>query len=241
MAELLHTRLGISEPAAFSRMKHTMLSDDNLWLRRPLSGVLLQYAAHGVANLLQLRAALLADAAELGAIAAEGAARASERALQYRVLNSEFPSAASMAKIGTRLWALVAARTDTGVYFKLNAGRVGLASTPSAVARFKDVHLGDAVLCCVSGASLNGAYVYLDRYDHDWDFFDHQLRPSGEREVGAYGREHRHRSSLLEGPGLPDPLLLRGLPAAELRGGAEGLDAWDAGLEDLGLPEDLGR
>ena len=29
----------------------------------------------------------------------------------------------------------------------------------------------------------DGRYIYLDRYDHDWDFFDHQLRPSPEPEA----------------------------------------------------------
>ena len=24
----------------------------------------------------------------------------------------------------------------------------------------------------------DGRYLYLDRYDHDWDYFDHQLRPA---------------------------------------------------------------
>ncbi|CAE7203456.1 HAL3B [Symbiodinium natans] len=60
----------------------------------------------------------------------------------------------------------------------------------------QDVQLGDLVLCCVSGVSLDGKYIYLDRYDHDWDFFDHQLRPSLQPEVGAYGREHRFRRGL---------------------------------------------
>lgn len=210
---------------------------------RPLTGMLVRYALHGVAHLLELRQALLEDAAtpavsasRLGqASLVDDMAHASKRAVLYCLLNREFPSAQSMAKIGTRLWALVAARTDIGVFFKLNAGRVGLATTPSALARFADLQLGDLVLCCVSGVSMDGKHIYLDRYDHDWDYFDHQLRPSPVPEVGVYGREHHHRTTALGSPtsrGDCDPLLLRGLPATD-----EDLDAWDAEPEDLGLPE----
>lgn len=68
-----------------------------------------------------------------------------------------------MAKIGTRLWACVAAKTDVGVFFKLNAGRVGTASTIGAAMRFRDAGVGDVVLCCVSGVSIDGSVIYLDR------------------------------------------------------------------------------
>jgi len=77
---------------------------------------------------------------------------ASERAVQYCHLNADFAAPSDLAKIGTQVWvptdnaqlecrseALVAARTSVGIYFKLNAGRVGLASTPSAICRFEDV------------------------------------------------------------------------------------------------------
>lgn len=241
ITELLRTKLGVAEPEEQAEMKQLMMGDAKLWASRPLTRMLVRYALHGVVHLLPLRAALLEEASSSG-IPFSYLAHASDRAVEYRLLNREFPSAASMAKIGTRLWALVAARTDLGVYFKLNAGRVGLSSTPSAIARFKDVELGDAVLCCVSGVSLDGTYLYLDRYDHDWDYFDHQLRPSGEPEVGTYGREHRHWTSLLPGAspvGSLDPLLLRGLPASGEPEGADGFDAWEAGPEDLGQPIDL--
>lgn len=66
------------------------------------------------------------------------------------------------------------------------------------------------------------------RYDHDWDYFDHQFRPGdGREEVGAFGREVVHRPSIHGGSGRADPLLVRGLPAAEV--GGAGADEWDAG------------
>lgn len=241
-ADMLRERLGVQSPPDVDGVKELMGSDDQLWARRPLPRLLVHYALHGVSHLLPLRRSLLDDAAELSAASAmHGMADASERAVQYCVMNSEFPSASSMAKIGTQLWALVAARTDIGIFFKLNAGRVGLANTPSAMHRFKDVQLGDAVFCCVSGQNRNGSYIYLDRYDHDWDYYDHQLRPSGEPEVGAWGRDHRHESSLFTDPTVSnvDPLLSRGLHGGDelCDAGAPGpVDAWDAEPEDVGLP-----
>eukprot|EP00913_Durusdinium_trenchii_P018303 g17196.t1 len=105
--------------------------------------------------------------------------------------------------------------------------------TPSALKRFKDVKLGDLVYCCVSGVSIDGRYLYLDRYDHDWDYFDHQLRPSSQPEVGAYGREHRFSTSMFSHD--LDPLFLRGLPGLA----DQAVDAWDASAEDVGMdPEE---
>ncbi|CAJ1355041.1 unnamed protein product, partial [Effrenium voratum] len=155
----------------------------------------------------------------------------SRRAMDYCLLNQDFPTAQSMAKIGTRLWALVATRTNEKLLLKLNAGRVGMVSTPSALSRFQDVEPGDLVLCCVSGVSIDGRHLYLDRYDYDWDFFDHQLRPTGTPEVGAYGRELRHSTSMFA-PKI-DPLVVRGLPGVEADA-----DPWDASGEDLGHNED---
>lgn len=246
--ELLRTRLAIEEDPGVTDMKVAMTHDDRLWARRPLSSQLVRYALQGVTHLLPLREAMLPElelaceqAGKRSRDPATQVLNACRQAVDYCFLNQEFSSAKDMAPRGTQLWALVTASTDVGVYCKLNAGRIGLVSTPSALDRFRDVEVGDVVLCCVSGLSLDGRYLYLDRYDHDWDFFDHQRRPSGEPEVGVYGREHRHRTTLLLDPvhSNADPLLLRGLPAGDELLGPEGrLDAWDAGPEDVGLPAD---
>eukprot|EP00439_Symbiodinium_sp_Y106_P044541 s1182_g5.t1 len=227
-SELLKQYLHI-EPEQ-TELKSLMLQDPGLWARRPLSKGLVRYALHSVSHLRQLHQSLVAAARQNSSTSLEEFARASKRAAEYRVLNSNFPTAQSMAKIGTRLWALVASRTADKLLLKLNAGRVGMVSTPGALRRFKEVQLGDLVLCCVSGVSLDGRYIYLDRYDHDWDFFDHQLRPAQEPEVGAYGREHRFRTSLFSDD--VDPLLQRGLPGLQM----EATDAWDASPEDLDAP-----
>lgn len=235
--QLTREHLSLQDPPEVAQVKAMMLEDSRLWARRPLPGALARYAVLGVSRLLALRRALLQAATAAGGSALQEMAQVSEKAVSYCMLNKEFPSAAAMAKIGTRLWALVAARTDAGIFMKLNAGRVGLVNTLAAKGRFKDVQPGDTVLCCVSGVSIDGRYLYLDRYDHDWDFFDHQLRPTAQPEVGTYGRESRYRPSLIEPSETPDPLLLRGLPAAADAGA--GLDDWDADYPDMGLPAEL--
>lgn len=254
--ELLSVFLAVEDPPELVPMKGLMHSDEQLWARRPLSSLLVRYALHGVVHMRRLRRALLASAPAPAPAGASGtieelAAEASDQAVRYCFLNEGFSSAASMAKIGTRLWAMLAARTPSGLVFKLNAGRVGQATTPSAMARFDEVQLGDLVFCCVSGVSIDGAYIYLDRYDHDWDYFDYQLRALPPREpednlnleglLGGYRREHRHQTAI-HNPGSwddlednIDPLLVRGLPGAFDGDSAAGrLDQWDAEAEDVG-------
>eukprot|EP00929_Paragymnodinium_shiwhaense_P088301 TRINITY_DN48599_c0_g1_i1.p1 TRINITY_DN48599_c0_g1~~TRINITY_DN48599_c0_g1_i1.p1 ORF type:complete len:485 (-),score=95.20 TRINITY_DN48599_c0_g1_i1:507-1907(-) len=251
-AQLLKAKLGVVDIPEVAQVKMQMQKDAMMWARRPLTAAMARYALHGVAHLLPLRLTLLREAqlqragrrAKIGdgQQLLEDMAHASEQALSYRDLNTQFATPEAMAKIGTALWALVAAHNVRGLYFKLNGGRVGLASTPSALARFKDTEIGDLVLCCVSGVSMDGSYIYLDRYDHDWDYFDHQLRPSGEPEVGVFGREHRFKSSLFaDGQSEHvDPLLTRGLPAADATlAGSDGLDPWEADYEDMGQSADI--
>lgn len=264
MAELLQIKLGVANMPEVADMKIRMLADPQLWARRPLSSLLVRYALHGVDQLLPLRTHLLQEAGAHASPTTKGSlsvesefSHASERAVNYCLLNKDFSSAQSMAKIGTRLWAVVATRTESGIIFKLNAGRMGVCSTPSALKRFSDVEQSDVVLCCVSGVSLNGKYIYLDRYDHDWDYFDHQLRPSHVPEAGLGAREHRHETLRPSDAGplgagadaaggnaslLADPLIVRGLPAENPSftgvGGADGdFDAWDASAEDVGLSD----
>ncbi|CAK9102185.1 unnamed protein product [Durusdinium trenchii] len=226
-SELLQKYLNIDPDD--SELKSLMLEDPQLWGRRPLSKALVSYAVRSVAYLLPLHELLME---KTNAALQEEIAEASALAADYRFLNREFPTAESMAKIGTRLWALMASRGRDKLLLKLN-GRVGMVCTPSALKRFKDVKLGDLVYCCVSGVSIDGRYLYLDRYDHDWDYFDHQLRPSSQPEVGAYGREHRFSTSMFSHD--LDPLFLRGLPGLA----DQAVDAWDASAEDVGMdPEE---
>ncbi|CAK9102328.1 Ribonuclease D (RNase D) [Durusdinium trenchii] len=203
-SELLQKYLNIDPDD--SELKSLMLEDPQLWGRRPLSKALVSYAVRSVAYLLPLHELLMEKTNEI--------AEASALAADYRFLNREFPTAESMAKIGTRLWALMASRGRESSWLKLRwvMGRfsrhdsegwwvplgwleeIWIAGDDVNMRFEEDVKLGDLVYCCVSGVSIDGRYLYLDRYDHDWDYFDHQLRPSSQPEVGAYGREHRFSS-----------------------------------------------
>ncbi|CAD7963954.1 unnamed protein product [Amoebophrya sp. A25] len=137
--------------------------------------------------------------------------RRSEHHIHYGGMNLEFAKAADAAKIGTHLWGLCCAVTSRGMYFKLNLGRTGICCTPSALGRFRDVRVGDAVRCTVAGVSIGGNFLYLDRYDPDWHYYDRRERPV-DTESGQtcfFGRERRHSPSILS-PDLDiDPLLMR--------------------------------
>lgn len=241
MAEFLRTKLSVHERSDLADVKQAMLNDAKLWSRRPLTGILLRYLLHDANRLLPLRKAFLQDIHRGGhqqeVLLRKDVVNACQRALEHRHLNEDFETAASMARIRTRLWGIVAAMTPEGIYFKLNAGRPGVACTPSSMGRFRDVEVGDTVLCCVSGVSMDGGYLYLDRYDPDWDYFDHQLRPSAEPEVGSFGREYRHLTRATD-DGDIDPLVARGLPALQTLPGGD-FDEWETGTNDLGLPESL--
>merc|ERR1712194_661332 len=117
--------------------------------------------------------------------------------------NLDISRPADGAKIGTPLWAHVSAISTTAIYFKLNLGkRFGVVNTPSALRRFlrnpedlaagtSQIRVGDAVRCVVSGVSVTGRYFFLDKYDHDWNYFDFGQRPivkGGIREQPAEGR-----------------------------------------------------
>jgi len=216
-AETLQRNLGIANVPEFGEVKAAMLQHDSLWLKRPLKGSLVHYSLATIGYLLPLRAAL-----RRAGVADQQCFEQSKKAVEYCFLNSNITSPADMAKIGTKLWAWVAARTERGLFFKLNGSRNGVATTTGALRRFADTEPGDVVLCCVSGVSINGEFIFLDRYDHDWDYFDHQKRPAPTPEVGD-GREHRHIPSMFDDETREniDPLLLRELPAGTGHNGYE--------------------
>eukprot|EP00392_Amoebophrya_sp_AT5.2_P004631 g4639.t1 len=212
------------------RVKNRMGDDDELWRHRPLGRELIRYAVHGCVRLRalylrQLRAAeqrLGVGEPEPGAPPpvpgsynekdfASRVKLQTTHFLRYSTMNLHIPRASDAAKIGTVLWALCCARTShkNFLYWKLNLGRTGVTSTPSALGRFKDVRVGDAVLCVVSGVSIRGEFLYLDKYDHDWAYHEFRERPvdSGSGNIMPFGREPRHQVGL--GSDAVDPLLLR--------------------------------
>jgi len=201
-AYLIEQHLGDTEPEYCKEIKLQM-GEGQLWRQRPLSENVVRYAIHGVYHLLPLYHALSSfqEASE------ESVLSRSEHHIEYAKLNLEVAEPKDAAKIGTQLWAMAAARKDEALFFKLNLGRTGVVSTPSALSRFADVDIGDTVRCVVSGVSKDGSFLYVDRYDHDWDFYQVSTRPKPAGTVDL-GREVRHETSILEST-KTDPLLTR--------------------------------
>lgn len=76
-----------------------------------------------------------------------------------------------------------------------------------AFSLFRDVDIGDTCLCVVSGVSYDGSFLYVDRYDPDWDYHEFNKRPKPAGEIDLM-REVRHETSVFDDSGL-DPLLTR--------------------------------
>lgn len=61
--------------------------------------------------------------------------------------------------------------------FKLNSTRKGMACTPSTIAHFVDVKIGDVVLCVVSNKSIDQKILYLCKHDDVYDYWNLKERP----------------------------------------------------------------
>jgi hypothetical protein len=212
-SDLLHRYLG--QPMRESTdMKQKMLDDPFLWHRRPLPGELVKYALHGVEFLKPLFERMQAELEILNVSKAD-VMDASSKWMEYRELNANLGTK-EVEKIGAPLLGMVASINDRGVYFKLNLARTGVCTTPSALKRmlngsggFPPVQVGDIVELAVSGISLDGKVLYVDRLDPDWEYFDFLRRPHpGKR--GTSVQEYRHNPSIVEHADI-DPLLRRGL------------------------------
>lgn len=150
--------------------------------------------------------------------------------VDYCHLNNEFEDGKAAEKIGTPILGSVAAITPRGVYFKLNLGRTGIACTPSAMKRmivgspsFPPVQVGDTIELAVSGKSVNGTALYVDRRDSDWEYFDFKRRPDRKK---IDSNEFHHEPSLVDNKGS-DPLLRRGLGTGEFDFDSDGEDQVD--------------
>ena len=196
-------------------MKRKMLDDPFLWHQRPLSKQLIDYAVNGVEHLIPIwrEMSVIFDSTE----SHRAVLTASEAWVAYCEMNPELVQPNMVEKVGTPLLGMVAAITDKGVYFKLNIGRTGVCSTPSALKRmvlgagnFPPVQVGDTVELAVSGISLDAKTVYVDRRDPDWEYFDFFRRPHPKK-IDQPGQEYRHVPSLVDGRKGADPLLRRGL------------------------------
>ena len=193
-------------------LKQKMSEDAELWYRRPLTKELVDYAVAGVKFLVPLYERM---SKQLDKVSPSAITEACDSWVDYCDLNPELSKPADVEKIGLPVMGMVAAINDRGVYFKLNIGRTGVCCTPSALKRmlmggrnFAPVQVGDTVELSVSGISLDGRTIYVDRRDPDWEYFDFFRRPSpGKKEIGEY----LHVPSIVESGEDIDPLLRRGL------------------------------
>jgi len=209
--DLVKDRLDVNDSEGVD-MKQRMIEDVNLWHRRPLTTELVDYAIHGVKYLVPLYQSYLK-----GSVGIDEIVKTSQDWVDYCDLNSSISTPGEVEKIGFPLLGMVASITDKGVFFKLNIGRTGVCSTPSAMKRmlrgggnYPPVQVGDTVELAVSGLSLDAKTVYVDRRDGDWEYFDFFRRPSPKKKDTA-AQEYRHVPSLVENEMNVDPLLRRGL------------------------------
>jgi exonuclease 3'-5' domain-containing protein 1 len=194
-------------------MKAKMSSDPELWYRRPLSKDLVDYAVLGVKFLVPLYERMARKYEVMDSVQIR---EACDSWVDYCDMNAHIKKPSDVEKIGYPIMGMVAAINDRGVYFKLNIGRTGVCSTPSALKRmlhggrnFVPVQVGDTVELSVSGISIDGRTIYVDRRDPDWEYFDFLRRPSPNKKDST--QEYLHVPSVVEDDGGIDPLLRRGL------------------------------
>ncbi|KAF4716594.1 hypothetical protein FOZ62_026034, partial [Perkinsus olseni] len=104
--------------------------------------------------------------------------------------------------------------SDHWVSYRHLNPRVGFTTNPRPLQRFRDVAIGDIVDVCVSKVSWNGKFLYLDRYDHDYSYYDRSLRPRNDK-VGTASQDGRyiHQSpAYFQESADTDPLLRVCLP-----------------------------
>eukprot|EP00922_Rhytidocystis_sp_ex-Travisia-forbesii_P013672 GHVS01020437.1.p1 GENE.GHVS01020437.1~~GHVS01020437.1.p1 ORF type:complete len:456 (-),score=69.12 GHVS01020437.1:909-2276(-) len=175
MSDLLTEYLLLKPDGLSSSIKQQMSQDMSLWFRRPLSKDLVRYAVQGVLHLPALMTSLLDKMNTLGCETQE-CVKQTTKFTRYRFLNANFESATQIATRGSFIQGMLAARTDHSLIFKLNCGRQAIACTPSAMARFSDVQLGEIADLRVSTVSVDGMFVYVDREDGLNDYWNLKRR-----------------------------------------------------------------
>jgi len=145
-------------------MTTRMEDDANVWFYRPLDPELISYAAQDVMYLPLLHW-LLCD--KLGDPSGSQVLLQSQRYVDYAEMNTHLASPKAVEKRGLRLRAMLATKTESSLYFKLNLGahRQGAATRPDAVSRYDGMKCGDVAECWVSAWNTNGHVVFLERIE----------------------------------------------------------------------------
>ncbi|VWU48447.1 exonuclease, putative [Hepatocystis sp. ex Piliocolobus tephrosceles] len=170
--QLIYDYLGIKDDC-LNDIKKEMCKNDKLWETRPLSNTSIIYALKNVKYLLPLYNIfdkLLPKKKVL---------EKSKDFVNYCFLNSRFKLPTDLAKRGNIIEAMLVSKSMLNCVFKLNSTRKGIACTPSSVAQFRDVNVGDVVLCVVSNKSIDQKILYLCKHDDVYDYWNLKDRPRG--------------------------------------------------------------
>lgn len=169
-AQLINDYLGIND-ASLSFIKKEMYKNEKIWETRPLSNISIIYALKNVKYLYKLYK--IFDKLLPKKLGLEK----SKEFVNYCYLNYEYKLPNDLAKRGNIVEAMLVSKSLLNCVFKLNSTRKGMACTPSTIAHFVDVKIGDVVLCVVSNKSIDQKILYLCKHDDVYDYWNLKERP----------------------------------------------------------------
>ena len=154
LASLEHVRRDLlGSTAPIETVESQMQKDSNLWLYRPVTKKLIEYAVDGVADILLLK----------DKIGIELEKDVMESYLNYRMINLNIRKQSDLRSVGLKVKGMLTAITPSNLVFKLNSGIVGLVSGISNVSLFEDVKIGQIVDCTVTGWNDTHDAIFLQR------------------------------------------------------------------------------
>lgn len=170
--QLLKDYLGIEDDTV-NNLKKSMYKNEKIWEMRPLNKTSIIYALKNVKYLIPLYKIFQRMLPENEVL------KKSEDFVNYCFLNNHYKLPVDLAKRGNVIEAMLVSKTMLNCVFKLNSTRKGIACTPSSVAQFRDVQVGDVTLCVVSNKSIDQKILYLCKYDDVYDYWNLKERPRG--------------------------------------------------------------
>lgn len=171
-SQLLYDYLGIKDEHV-KNIKKEMYKNPNIWEQRPLDTTSMIYALKNVKYLIPLYETFNR------LIPKKEVVEKSKDFVNYCFLNSRYKLPTDLAKRGNIVEAMLVSKSLLTCVFKLNSTRKGIACTPSSVAQFRNVPVGDVVLCVVSNKSIDQRILYLCKYDDVYDYWNLKERPRG--------------------------------------------------------------
>ncbi|SBT74884.1 exonuclease, putative [Plasmodium malariae] len=171
-SQLIHDYLGIKDEC-LSTIKKEMYKNEKIWEIRPLHKMSIVYALKNVKYLLPLYEKFNKM------LPKEEVLEKSKDFINYCFLNSRYKLPTDLAKRGNIIEAMLVSKSIINCVFKLNSTRKGIACTPSSIAQFRNVNVGDIVLCVVSNKSIDQKILYLCKHDDVYDYWNLKERPRG--------------------------------------------------------------